>query len=348
MKTKSTENELSALDNRHRHQTLHSVSPIRQWKLVDMTLRDGIQDASVVFDHDSRVRIAMELYKCGIDDIEAGMPAMGPGERRSIASIASALPGARIIGWCRAVESDLLAAAQCGCNTIHISFPVSDAHLQGLGLHSQLIEKKISFFIEKALSIVKGVTVGFQDASRAPLDRLARFTSMAVESGARRIRIADTVGTLTPLACARLIKSLICQVPSAELEFHGHNDLGMATANTVTALEAGAIAASVTVNGIGERSGNAALAEVAAALAGKATERVDGLRIDRIAALCDLVARFMNVPIPRNKPVSRKNIFRHEPDVRNSAFLKGFRNTELFPSELGWHRNSNSEPGFTI
>jgi homocitrate synthase NifV len=304
--------------------------------LIDTTLRDGAQAVDVVLSHESRVRIAAELYGCGITEIEAGMPAMGPEEQRTIQSIARELPGARIIGWCRAHESDLACAAKCGCDTIHISFPVSDIHLRCLGLKEEWVEKNLPTLVQKARNLAGRVAVGFLDASRTPIARLAKFASMAAQCGVHRIRIADTVGILTPLSCARLIKSLVSRLPGIEFEFHGHNDLGMASANTVTALQSGAKAASVTVNGIGERSGNAALEEVAAALMAVGTPKAPGLRMERIVALCNLLSRIRNEPIPAIKPVTGKNAFRHEAGMHSRAILRDVRAYEPFsPRQIG-------------
>ena len=334
MKAKLTESNKCATGNPGRGKLSRSVHRDKPPTLIDTTLRDGAQAADVVLHHESRVRIAMELYKCGINEIEAGMPAMGPDEQRTIAAIADALPGARIIGWCRAHEADLTAAAKCGCDTIHISFPVSDIHLRCLNLREQWVEKNIPLLVKKALNQAKSVTIGFQDASRAPIDRLVRLAFMAVESGAYRIRIADTVGILTPLCCAQLIRTLIAQLSPTELEFHGHNDLGMATANTITALESGATAVSVTVNGIGERSGNAALEEVAAVLMREASQHHAGFRMERIVALCDLVSSMTNEQIPKNKPITGKNVFRHEAGIHSRALLEDSRAYEPFSPHL--------------
>jgi homocitrate synthase NifV len=334
MKANLTESDKQGDGNGARSKSPHCAFRKRQPTLIDTTLRDGAQAVDVVLNHESRVQIAMELYKCGINEIEAGMPAMGPDEQGTIASIVKALPGARIIGWCRAHESDLNAAAQCGCDTIHISFPVSDIHLRCLNLRVQWVEKNIPLLTKKALNLTKRVTIGFQDASRAPIDRLVRLASMAVESGAYRIRIADTVGILTPLNCAQMIRTLVAQLSGTELEFHGHNDLGMATANTITAIESGATAVNVTINGIGERSGNAALEEVAATLMREASEYNVGLRMERIVALCDLVASMTNEKIHKSKPITGKNVFRHEAGIHSRALLEDSRAYEPFSPKM--------------
>ena len=336
MKAKSIEKKgMVTLRHLPRKTTTHSIGPATAGPtLVDTTLRDGAQAADVALNHEARVRIAMELFNCGITEIEAGMPAMGPEEQRTIGSIVKALPDARIIGWCRALESDVHAAAQCGCDTIHISFPVSDLHLRCLNLREQWVEKNIPVLVKKAMNLAKRVTIGFQDASRTQFNRLVRFASIAIESGVRRIRIADTVGILTPLCCARLIRALAGRIYPTELEFHGHNDLGMATANTITAIESGATAASVTLNGIGERSGNAALEEVAVALLRGRPSRILGLRMDRIIALCEMIARITNDPIPRNKPVTGRNAFKHEAGIHTQALLRNTQAYEPFPPDL--------------
>jgi homocitrate synthase NifV len=334
MKANLTESDKCGARNHGRRGSERCVKPKKPPALIDTTLRDGAQAADVVLNHDSRIRIAEELFSCGITEIEAGMPAMGPEEQRTIKSIVQTVPEARIIGWCRAHESDLRAASQCGCDTIHISFPVSDIHLRCLNLREQWVEKNIPALIKKALDLAKCVTIGFQDASRAPIDRLARFAAMAAECGARRIRIADTVGIFAPLECAQLIRTLAAQLAPMELEFHGHNDLGMATANTITAIKSGATAASVTINGIGERSGNASLEEVAAALMSESPWHASGLRMERIVALCNFIARITKEPIPKSKPITGKNAFRHEAGIHSRALLRDARAYEPFPPKL--------------
>jgi homocitrate synthase NifV len=301
--------------------------------LIDTTLRDGAQAADVVFNRDDRKRIARALFDCGIVEIEAGIPAMGAEEQETIKATARMLPDARIIGWCRAHESDLLAAQHCKCDTIHISFPVSDIHLACLDIPLRWVETNIPVLVKKARRFAERVTAGFQDASRAPFERLTRFAALATENGASRIRIADTVGILSPLACASLFEALTKRLPSVQFEFHGHNDLGMASANTKTAFDCGAVAASVTVGGIGERCGNAALEEVAAALSCVTEKRSDGFRMDRIVALCSLVSRILGVPIPANKPVTGRNAFRHEAGIHTRSLLRDARSFEPFPPQ---------------
>ena len=165
------------------------------------------------------------------------------------------------------------------------------------------------------------VSVGAQDASRADPDFLERFVALAADCGSYRVRVADTVGILTPMAAARLIKRLSGVAGALELDFHGHNDMGMATANAVSAAEAGASALSTTVNGLGERSGNAALEEVAMALQ-FVPERRSGIRTSCLATLCRYVARSSGRPIPPDKPLTGSDAFRHESGIHCAALLK--------------------------
>jgi homocitrate synthase NifV len=333
MTAKSPENRISPTENRLCRSPAEPVMRKKPPIMIDTTLRDGAQAADVVLDTDARIKIAADLFECGVSEIEAGIPAMGPDEQETIQTIVRGLPDARIICWCRAHDSDILAAKRCGCATIHISFPVSDIHLRCLSVRHQWVEITIPQLVKKAMDYAPRVTVGFQDASRAPLDRLIHFASLASQSGASRIRIADTVGILTPLACARLFESLRENLPSIEFEFHGHNDLGMAVANSVTAIDCGAAAVNVTVGGIGERCGTAALEEVAAALSNRTTMRIDGLKMDRIVALCNLLSRILRSPIPANKPVTGRNAFRHEAGIHARALLRDARSYEPFPPQ---------------
>ncbi|HEX3011977.1 MAG TPA: homocitrate synthase [Syntrophomonadaceae bacterium] len=236
--------------------------------IIDTTLRDGLQAPGVSFSIAEKINIAQLLDKLGVYQIEAGIPALGESEQEAIKAIAGLGLKCRVSTWNRLLLGDLRASLQCGITDIHIAAPVSDI----------LIEDKLhrsKFWVLDSLRRVLRyaddyncrVTVGAEDASRADPSFLMEFALLAQEMGAERFRYCDTLGVLDPMATYQrlndLKKSLVI-----DLEFHGHNDFGMATANTICAIEAGIKYVDTTVGGLGERAGNASLEEVVMALKG--------------------------------------------------------------------------------
>jgi homocitrate synthase NifV len=193
--------------------------------------------------------------------------------------------------------------------------------------------------IESVLKKVPSVSIGAQDASRAELPFLKKFTSVALNAGAQRIRIADTVGILSPLKTKFLFEELLETVPGKALEFHGHNDLGMATANTITALQTGADFASVTVNGIGERAGNAALEEVVMAIT-ETTSLSCTFNTNMIASMCKTVAKITNTYIPHSKPVSGDSVFLHKSGIHCHGLMKNRTTYEPYNPDTTGHSPS--------
>lgn len=235
-------------------------------KIVDTTLRDGEQTAGVVFSTNEKMTIARLLDSAGVDQIEAGIPAMGGDEEKAVYGILSLGLKARISTWNRAVINDIKKSIDCGVRYIHISVPVSDIHI------NYKLRKSRKWVIEsliRAVGFAKEhdcwVSVGAEDASRADFDFLVRLVSLAEEHGAEQIRYADTVSQLHPFNIFEHIRALK-QHTKVDIEIHTHNDFGLATANALAAVRAGANLVNTTVIGLGERAGNAPLEDVVMAL----------------------------------------------------------------------------------
>jgi homocitrate synthase NifV len=246
---------------------------------------------------------------------------MGADEIESIKGIASLGLKARLSVWCRADMKDLRAAWACKVHAVYISFPVSDILLSSIGRDRLWALRSVGRYVRKAKKWFPLAYIGAPDASRAHLPFLEAFAYTVRENGADRLRLADTVGILAPGGTLSLVERIRRAAPGLEIEFHAHNDLGLATANTLAALEGGAHCVSVTVNGLGERSGNAALEEVAMAL--KVGLGVDpGLRTEGLTALSRQVALASGRPLPPGKPVTGPAAFRHESGVHAAAALR--------------------------
>jgi homocitrate synthase NifV len=304
----------------------------------DSTLRDGEQAPGVAFTLDEKLAIALALESAGVDEIEAGTPAMGGREIEELAVLGNALSKAQPIAWCRMTRADVDAAIKTGLKRVNISIPLSDIQMRAkLKADRPEVLRRIYDVIPYAIDRGLRVAMGGEDSSRADTDFLLAALDAATKAGAHRFRFADTLGCMDPFS----VYEMFCRLHTAvdiELEFHGHDDLGLATANTLAAVRGGASHASVCVLGLGERAGNAALEEVVAGLDRLSSVKscVDLLQLPRLAEIVSAAARR---PIPAGKAIVGAAAFTHESGIHVDGLLKDPLTYEaLSPQTFGRQR----------
>jgi homocitrate synthase NifV len=230
-------------------------------KLVDTTLRDGEQSPGFALTMEQKIQVADILDKAGVDQIEAGIPAVGPYEQETIREIVRRKHNSKISVWCRMNKEEISIASSCGPDIVHIGVPVSYVQIYSkLHRNKNWLVKTMLSCVEHALSQNVEVTVGFEDASRADPTFLITLCEKLSLHGIKRIRFADTVGVLSPSRTFQAIHEFIRYTDMA-IEIHAHNDLGMSVANSIAAAKAGALYIDTTIFGIGERSGNCSMSQ---------------------------------------------------------------------------------------
>lgn len=306
--------------------------------LVDTTLRDGEQTAGVVFSNREKLRIAKMLDNLGVHQIEAGIPVMGGDEKEVIKEIVSYKLQASIMAWNRANIEDIKHSIECGVDAVAISISTSDIHINHkLRTSREWVLENMTKATEFASKEGLYISVNAEDASRSDMEFLVQFAEAAKQAGANRLRFCDTIGVLEPFKTHEIISDLI-EKTGMDIEMHTHNDFGMATANALAGLKAGARFLGVTVNGLGERAGNAALEEVAMAL--KHLFGVNlGVNTKDFLNLCEYVARASGRQLNPAKPIVGTNTFAHESGIHADGVMKHPETYEVFsPEDVGLER----------
>ena len=305
----------------------------------DTTLRDGEQTAGVVFSLREKLAIARLLDAIGVQEIECGIPAMGEEERDSIRALVELNLNARLITWNRALIPEIEASIACGITAVDISLSVSDQMIaKKLGTDRQAVKEQLKTALGFAKAQGLYVSVGGEDASRADIGFLVELLQITRELGGDRFRFCDTLGIMDPFTLYDRVAWLRASVPEVAIEVHTHNDLGMATANAIAGIRAGARFVNTTVNGLGERAGNAALEEVVMGLK-YACGIETGIETHRFRELSLVVAKASRRDLPAWKAVVGERVFAHEAGLHADGVLKDPHNYEGFdPAEVGLAR----------
>ena len=319
---------------------------MRRIKFFDTTLRDGEQSPGIALRPDDKAAIAVALEQLGVDVIEAGFAASSPGDFAGVAAVCEAVESVTVASLARTTQEDLDASAEAlqGAprSRMHVFLATSPIHMERkLGMEPAEVLEKISWSIGYARELVDEVEFSAEDATRSDPDFLAEVCRRAIAAGATIVNLPDTVGYLLPdelTAMLRRVVELCPELNDVELSVHCHNDLGLAVANSLAGIAAGATQVECTINGLGERAGNAALEEIVMAMrvrrdAMQAEDRIDARRLYSTSVL---VSQLTGYVVQRNKPVVGANAFAHEAGIHQDGVLKDVSTYQIIdPAEVG-------------
>ena len=322
-------------------------APPRRITVLDTTLRDGEQAAGVCFSAHDKTEIAVRLEALGVDVIEAGFPVSSPEEAAAVAAVALEVRDARVCALARAVPRDIAVAGEAlrraRAPRIHVFVNASDMQLaHQLGKSREQVAAMAAAMVRSAREFTDDVEFSPMDATRADPVFIAELARAVMAAGATTLNLPDTVGCATPDQVAAMLCDIRARVPELEaatLSFHGQDDLGLATANALAAIAAGAGQVELTINGIGERAGNTSLEEVAAALHvhGARLGVTTGLRLGTLHELSRVVAERSGIAVPPNKAVVGQNAFRHASGIHQDGVLKQRETYEVLDPALIGH-----------
>jgi len=318
--------------------------------IFDTTLRDGEQSPGCSMNLEEKLRVAHSLTALGVDIIEAGFPVASPGDFKAVHRIASEIHGPTIAGLARAHPKDIERAAEAVKPAekarIHTFIATSPIHMEAkLRISPDEVLAMAVAAVKQARSLVPEVEFSAEDAGRTEMDFLCRIVEATITAGARIINIPDTVGYMTPQEFGGRIRELRERVPNADqaiFSVHCHNDLGLSVANSLAAVESGARQVECTINGLGERAGNASLEEIVMILRTR-SDRYDietGIDTTRIVPTSKLVSQITGMSVQPNKAIVGANAFAHEAGIHQDGVLKHHRTYEIMtPESVGWTTN---------
>ena len=318
--------------------------------VFDTTLRDGEQVPGCQLNTDEKIEIALDLESLGVDIIEAGFPISSPGDFNSVSEISKVVKKPIICALSRAVISDIdmanLALKNAKRKRIHTGIGASDIHIKHKfnSTREKILEQAVAA-VKYSKKFFEDVEFYPEDAGRADQDFLCKMVEEVIKAGATVINIADTTGYNLPEMYGKKINYLMNNVPNVDkaiISVHCHNDLGLATANSIAGLQNGARQFEATINGIGERAGNTSLEEVVMALKAHPDLNLDtSIITNNIVPISKKVSRLMNMPTQRNKAIVGANAFAHSSGIHQDGFLKNRENYEIInPEDVGLKASS--------
>ncbi len=322
----------------HNYIVEHKLAANLPEKIVlwDETMRDGEQTPGVAFSPEEKLRIATLLDSMGVPLMDVGIPVVSTEEARGVKLIADAGLDASIMAAARAVRKDVEACVDAGVDEIALFIACSDLHLK-YKLNMTREQVKEAAVRETEFAKAHGLKVSFvtEDTFRADLDYVQELYTACIEAGATRAVICDTVGVMTPVGIRWFFEQVRARIPKVQLSFHGHNDFGLAVANSLAALEAGVDVPHTCVNGLGERSGNASFEELVMALEALCKHST-GIDVSRLYEVSRLVETLSGIPVGVNKPVVGYNAFSHESGIHADGVIKHTATYEpIQPEQIG-------------